>query len=76
MNGVAGIDLTQAPTAAQFALPGNDWGNIEQAAAQLLAAWAEHHAATVLNVSSLALAPLPRPPASNHTASLTPSIVV
>lgn len=54
---VAGVELTQATSpAAQRSLLDANWESIEQAAAQLLAAWAEHHPATVLNVSSLALA--------------------
>lgn len=53
---VAGVNLTEATSsAAQRSLLDANWESIEQAAAQLLAAWAEHHPATVLNVSSQAL---------------------
>lgn len=53
---VADLNLAQAPTTAtQRALLDANWENIEQAAALLLAAWAEHHEATILNVCNQAL---------------------
>lgn len=54
---IAHLDLAQTPTAAaQFNLLNGNWENIEQAAAQLLAAWAEHHEATILNICGQAIA--------------------